>query len=206
MKPFASLLLTICLMTTGFFAGAQKALDPNNPIVYLGIDFSALKIINEPRITAMDVKTQYQAINQLVVAEAKKYDWATALGMPNYSSDIGVTMARNEQADISHVFTTNTADDAHLKEDDIKKMVAKYNFQGKKGTGLIVFYETFNKGSETGSMWVTFIDMGTKKVLLTERMSGSAKGFSVRNYWTAPVYKVIQDVKKYKASEWRSKI
>ena len=207
MKQFATLLLTACLLFAGRFAGAQKALDPNTPLNYLGIDFTGLKVINDAGATTADLKSKYfPAINQLTIAEAKKYDWQGALGVNNFSSDLAIVTARNEKVDESKLFSTNTADDAHLKEEDIRKYVSQYNLSGKKGTGLVVFYETFNKSSETGSMWVTFIDLDTKKVLLTERMSAKGAGFSYRNYWAAPIYKVIQEIKKHKAKEWRNKI
>ena len=65
--------------------------------------------------------------------------------------------------------------------------------------------ESLSKTSENGSMWVTFVDMDTKKLILTERMVGKAMGFGFRNYYAYTVYKVIQDIKKNKLSAWRSK-
>ncbi len=101
--------------------------------------------------------------------------------------------------------STNTADETRLKQEDIEKMVKQYDFSGKKGVGLIVFMESLSKTSENGSMWVTFVDMDTKKLILTERMVGKAMGFGFRNYYAYTVYKVIQDIKKNKLSAWRSK-
>jgi hypothetical protein len=54
-------------------------------------------------------------------------------------------------------------------------------------------------------MYVTFIEMPSGKVIMTERMTGKAQGFGFRNYYAYTVYKVIQEIKKNKISEWRTK-
>jgi hypothetical protein len=53
-------------------------------------------------------------------------------------------------------------------------------------------------------MYVTIIDMDRKNVLLTERYTGKAQGFTWRNYWAYTIYKVLDDVEDdYKG--WKEK-
>ena len=63
----------------------------------------------------------------------------------------------------------------------IESIVRGYNFSGKKGIGLMFIMETMNKASATASMYVTFINLSSGKVLLTERMTAKAAGFGFRN-------------------------
>jgi hypothetical protein len=65
--------------------------------------------------------------------------------------------------------------------------------------------EALSKTSEKGTMWVTFVDMNNNKLLHTERMTGKTGGFGFKNYYANSVYKVIQEIKKNKLSEWRAK-
>ena len=56
-----------------------------------------------------------------------------------------------------------------------------------------------------GSVWVTLIDMKTKKVLMTERMEQEAAGFGFRNFWVSIVKKSIIEIDKKKYKAWKSK-
>ena len=47
-------------------------------------------------------------------------------------------------------------------------------FQGKKGIGILFVMEAMSKREKAAAIWVTLIDMKTKKVLLTERIEGKA--------------------------------
>jgi hypothetical protein len=203
------LFLSMMLGISFFVSNAQdtkKVFASDVPIVYLGIDFTPVKVINDVATTPTDIKNRhFEGINQVVIAETKKYDWQKALDKSNLSNDLSIVSARNEKVDETKISSTSTADESRLKADDIKKIISNYNFDGKKGVGLVLIMEALSKTSENGAMWVTFIDMNSKKVLLTERMVGKAQGFGFRNFYAYTVYKVIQDIKKNKLSEWRSK-
>jgi hypothetical protein len=176
------------------------------PLVYLGVDFTQVRVINDASAIPSDIKNRhFEGINLLIMTESKKYDWQKALEKTSISSDLSLVKARNDKVDETKILSTNTADETRLKQEDIEKMVKQYDFSGKKGVGLIVFMESLSKTSKNGSMWVTFVDMDTKKLILTERMVGSAMGFGFRNYYAYTVYKVIQDIKKNKLSAWRNK-
>jgi hypothetical protein len=49
-------------------------------------------------------------------------------------------------------------------------------------------------------MWVTFVDMKSKTVLLTKHMEGKAGGFGFRNYWAKSFLNVLKSIKE----DWRS--
>lgn len=208
-RVLSTILLAIAILSSAVPVNAQNGKSPFDadvPLLYLGIDFTQLRVINDASAIPSDVKNRhFFGINQLVTTEVKKFEWQKALEKTNYSVDLGLVTAKNEKVDETKIASTSTADETRLKKEDIEKLVAGYDFSGKKGFGLIVFMEAFSKTSESGTMWVTFVNMDTKKVVLTERMVGKTMGFGFRNYYSYSVYKVINEIKKNKLDQWRGK-
>ena len=206
LKKLLCVLLVAGSVNTGFAQKAKPVFAPETPIVYLGIDFTETRVVNDAAATATDIKSRFfPGINQVVVNEVKKYDWEKALDKSNLSNDLSLVNAMNETIDESKIRSTNTADEKRLTEPDVKKVVSKYSFKGKEGVGLMMVMESLSKTAVEGSMYVTFIEMPSGKVIMTERMTGKAQGFGFRNYYAYTVYKVIQEIKKNKISEWRTK-
>lgn len=176
------------------------------PIFYLGVDFTLAKLIDASE-TALDVRDRnYPAINDLIVNESKKYDLAGAFHKNNIDHDLSMVNKKNAQINAEEIKSTNSVDYNRLNEDDIKKLVKSWNFAGKKGVGLILVVEGMSKARKGASMWVTLVDMGSKKVLMTERMEGkTGMAFGFRNYWANPIRDVIEDIEKKKYKDWKSK-
>ena len=63
--------------------------------------------------------------------------------------------------------------------------------------------ESFNKPKRIGTMWVTFFDIASKTVLLTEKMSGKAGGAGFRNYWARAYYNVMDKIQKKEYLKWK---
>lgn len=208
MKKNLHLLLCGLLLLTVSITQAQKKSDILNsavPMTYLGVDFSRAKVINDISATTFDIKSRhFPGINQVVIAEPKKFDWPKYLERTNITNDIAAVTVINEKVDEKNIASSSAADEAHLKEADIQSMVNKYDLSGKSGVGLVIIMEALSKTSENASMYITFIDLASKKVLYTERMVEKAGGFGFRNYYAATVYKAMQTIKKSKLKSWRS--
>ncbi len=206
-KNLLFLLCGIFLLSANSLFAQKKAdiLNEATPMTYLGVDFSRTKVINDFAATASDIKNRhFPGINQVIIAEPKKFDWPKYLDRGNITNDIAAVTAINEKVDEKDISSTSTADETHLKESDIQGMVNKYDLSGKKGVGLVVIMESLSKPAEAASMYITFIDMATKKVLYTERMVEKAGGFGFRNYYASTIYKAMQTIKKSKLKSWRS--
>jgi len=176
------------------------------PVIYLGIDFTQARLIGDGAASAADFKDKhFTAINQVIVNEPKKYDLTKAFNRSSISNDIAVTENLNAKIDADKIKSSNSSDDARLDAAAIQKVVDGYALDGKKGVGLVFIMESLNKTAERGSMYVTFIDMSTRKVLFTERMTGKSGGFGNRNYWVKPVFEVLEQIKKSKYKEWKNK-
>ena len=118
----------------------------------------------------------FPGINQVVINEPKKYDLAKAFKKP-ITNDISVTEKVNATIDADKIKSSSSSDESRLDEAAIQKVVSQYDLNGKKGVGLVFIMEGLNKPGAKGSMYVTFIDMATRKVIFTERMTGKAGGF-----------------------------
>ena len=175
------------------------------PLTYLGVDFTRAKVFNDIAANAMDIRDrQFAAINQVIVNEPKKYDFQKALSKSNVTNDISFVNAKNAKIDAEKIIESNSADEVRFTKATIESIVKGYKFAGKKGIGLMFIMESMNKASAQASMYVTFIDLASGKVLLTERMTAKAAGFGFRNYWAKTVYEVLDDIKKSKYKEWKA--
>lgn len=177
------------------------------PLFYLGIDYTQARLIDDAGADVVAIRDRhYAAINDLVVNEPKKFDLAGAFHKSNIDHDLGLVTKRNAKINTEEITSTNSADYSRLKEDDIVKLVKGFDFAGKKGAGLLFIVEGMSKGKKGASVWVTLIDMATKKVLMTERVEGKT-GMSIgfRNYWANPINDVIKTIEKKKYKEWQAK-
>lgn len=171
------------------------------PLTYLGVDFTQAKVLNEIAANAMDIRDrQFAAINQVIVNEPKKYDFQKAFSKTVVTNDISLTNEKNGKIDAEKIVAT---EEPKFTNVTIESIVKGYNFSGKKGIGLMFVMESMNKATATASMYVTLIDLSSKKVLLTERMTAKPAGFGFRNYWAKTIYEVLDDIKKSKYKDWK---
>jgi hypothetical protein len=200
---FLTLLFICTSVTTTFAQTKDDILSGNADITFLGLDFSQTKFIGDATqykdagvITNDDFRDKYAVgWNQLFINEQKKYDVAKAIG---YKKDIPYDLDITEKANngLKKDFFSNDLNDYNkLTADKIDAIVKKYNFQGKKGIGMIIFVEGMSKGKVEAGAWVTFVDMGSKKVLLTAYKTGEAGGFGFKNYWAKAFLNILKDSK-----------
>ena len=176
-------------------------------VLYLGIDFTKTKLIDDANTSVNDLRDrEYTAINELVLQEPKKYDLKKAFHKDNTDHDLGLVNARNEKANTEEIKSTNSGDFHRFKEDDIKAIVSGYDFKDKKGFGLLFVMEAMSKSDKAIAMWATVIDMGSKTMLMTERVEGKlGMGFGVRNYYATGIHSAIEAIEKKKYEEWKTK-
>jgi hypothetical protein len=176
------------------------------PLTYLGIDFTQARLYNDAGANVMDIRSRlYAQINQLTVNEKKKYDVSEAFSKSNVTNDISLTLEKNTKIDAEKIIDSKQPAD-RLKKADIETIVKGYSFEGKKGIGLLIVMENMDKAASQASMFYTLIDMSTKKVLFTERLSGEAGGIGFRNLWARPIANTLIAIKKSKYKEWKGTV
>ena len=200
-----SVLATVLLITVSSFAQVSKSdvFNSDKEITWLGIDFTQLKFIGSAtqwkdagEITNAQLRDKYfPGWNSLFINEQKKYAVAAAVSRTEVKFATDVTEKANNSIR-GNIFTDDPNEYKHLDEGQISKLVSSNDFQGNKGIGMLFFMESMSKGKEEGALWVTFVDMNSKKVLLTKRLTEEAGGFGFKNYWAKTFVGALKDTRK----------
>ena len=170
-------------------------------LTFLGLDFTQAKYVGRVGFTdPTAIQNQHMVSwNNLIEMEPKKFSLQKAFNLKDdqYVSKVEDMVKFNKAANVADNITET---EAVLTEDDVKKSVSKYSLSEKDGIGVVYVVESLSKTAEKLTVWVTFIDLSTKKVLYTEKVEGKAGGFGFRNYWAGGVYKINEaiDSKLYK--------
>ena len=178
------------------------------PLFYYGIDFTQARVINDAAANATDIRDrQFPGINNVVVNEPKKFDLNGAFHKSNIDHNLSAVQSRNKKIKVEAIKSTNASDYNRLKVADIDKLVKGFDFGAidNKVVGLLFIVDGMSNANKTATIWVTFVDVKTKKVLHTERMEGNASGFGFRNYWSSTIRNVLGQIEQKKYSEWKSK-
>ena len=203
-----TIILLLCLAAGSniFSQGNYKTADifKATSVTWFGIDFSLIRMIGPEGFTdPVAIKNQqFDAINNLILNEPDKYDLKKFFFKQQVPVDMSVVNKRNELPDEKE-FVLPLGAQYTVDENAVKNAVKSYNPDTKEGIGLVFIMEMFNKPAEVATMWVTFFDIAAKEVLLTAKMSGEAKGFGFRNYWTGAVNNVLKEIGKKKYDEWK---
>lgn len=203
-------ILVCILMLSSVAAWAQTKSDVFNPaaqITWLGLDFSGAKFIGDrERLgSESDIRHLLDALNNLLVKEYDKYNVAAALKRKSVEISVNVTKDHNAELDILSLIAANANEHIHLNPDLVEEIVKDYDFKGKSGIGLMFNVESLNKIMEEGSFWITFVNMETKEVLFSERLTAPPSGFGMRNFWAGAVNGVLAKMKKKEFDNWKSK-
>ncbi|MFT3826156.1 MAG: hypothetical protein QM731_19695 [Chitinophagaceae bacterium] len=207
-KRFAVLFIGLAVAQLSLKAQTLKDVfsSSESPLFYYGVDFTKAKLIDDAAANPQDIKErQFAGINDVVVNEPKKYDLAAAFQKSSIDHDLGPIHKKNETVNPEDIKSTTSADYNRFKASDIEGVIKGLETGDKKGVGLVFVVEAMSKTQKAASIWVTLFDIKTKKVLLTERMEGTAGGFGFRNYWAASIKDVMSDIEKKKFKEWKAK-
>lgn len=205
----ANWLITLFLICfSAFSVIAQTKADifsGSSDITWLGIDFTQTKFIGSAtqfkdagEITNSEFRDKYiPSWNQLFINEQKKYDVAKAVKRSEVKYAMDVTEKANN-AIKGNFFSDNPNDYKKLDEQKIANLVKGYDFQGKTGIGLLFFIDGMSKSKDEASGWITFVDMKSKNVLLTQYTTGKAGGFGFKNYWAKSFHNMLKATEKMK--------
>ena len=201
------LLLAILFSNVAFGQTRNDVFDSKVPVTWLGLDFTAAMFIGdrEKLGTGEGIRSMLYAWNNLVINEPAKYDIAKAIDRLSVEKDITATEERIAALKVDGMYSDKTADHFHINPQDVEEIVKSYNFGELKGIGLLFIVESFNKLNVEGSIYAAFINIETKEVLFTERMTGAPGGFGLRNYWAGAIYTILKNMTKKEFSMWRKK-
>ncbi len=164
-------------------------------VVFLGLDFTQAKYIGSSGFTdAGAIHNQHMVSwNNLIEFEPNKFSLVKPLKLreDQYEAKVADMIKYNKKVNVAD----NITDERYtLEEAQARKSVANYSLADKDGIGVVYIVESLSKTAEKMTVWVTFIDLATKKILLMEKVEGKAAGFGFRNYWAGAVYKINQNI------------
>ena len=167
-------------------------------VTWLGLDFTSAKLIGDRERfgSESDVRHLIDAWNELILKEPDKFDIAKAIDRTKVENAVQVTNEHNAELDVMSMFSNDEKDYLHIKPSNVEEIISGYDFKDLSGVGLMFVVESFNKINEEGSIWVTFINLGTKEVLFTERLVAPPKGFGMRNFWGGCIYTILTKIEK----------
>ena len=201
MKRIVLLIFITVLHINSFAQSKADVFNSDVELTWLGIDFTQVHFIGTAAqwqdagtITSTDLRDKYfVSWNEIFVEEKAKYDVAKATNRTLIKYNIDVTASANGKSDKDY-FVDDPGSFRHMDADKVAKLGAGYNFKGAKGVGMMFVVEGMHKEAKKASMWVVFVDMATKKVLLSKQVEGAAGGFGFRNYWAKAFLNGLKEV------------
>lgn len=196
MKKTLLILLSALFVSANSFGQSSDISNAKN-WTWMGIDYTHCYFITSlDFIDADELLSKTKAWNNLVYTEREKYIEKT---LENKKVEFSADMVRdrNMEIDMEDRITDDVSLYKHLDREQIEDIVNSYDIPANlSGIGLLLIAESYSKPEEAGAYFVTFFDLDTKKVLGTERKSGKAKGFGLRNYWANSFYRVLKEIGK----------
>ncbi|MBN2237231.1 MAG: hypothetical protein JW729_06700 [Bacteroidales bacterium] len=161
-------------------------------MTFYGLDFSNTKLIGSSTfVDPQTIKSKfYREWNDLMKIERKKYDVAKFYQkrIANYAFDI--VTDRNKLPTVENMVID---EDHSIGKDLLDRIISKYRDDDHDGLGLTYVVESINAYDNEMRIWVTFFDIKSRKILLTELFVGKAGGAGIRNFWAKAYYNVMRE-------------
>ena len=195
------MILIAVFQIAAFAQSKSDIFSDDTELTWLGLDFSEVHFIGTAAqwqdagaITSTDLRDKYFVLwNEIFVDEKAKYDISKATNRTIVKYAVDVTATINAKSDKDY-FVDDPGSFRHLDKEKIASMVKQYDYKGKKGLGMMFVVEGMHKEAKKASMWVVFVNMDTKTLLLAKQVEGAAGGFGFRNYWAKSFYNGLKEV------------
>lgn len=200
----ASLIL-IAVQSTGLSQERSDIFNPKTSMVWLGVDFSEVRYFGDEKdaVEGESIKSIFERINDLILSESDKYNLKNTFRNKAISTEIGAVTAVNDATDESQIQSEDKSDYSRMNEAFIQQMVKRYDVDKKEGIGIVFIVEAMDKAKPEAAIWVTFIRMSDKSVLMTKRLQEKAGGFGLRNFWAKAIYNGMVSVEKKEYNKWK---
>lgn len=172
-------------------------------VTWIGLDFSKAKLVPDTAFAemGMDARSMLHKWNTLLEKETEKFDLGGALRNTRCTTNTSFLLDVNNAVTPGQLLgQENYALDKEL----VPGMVRAYPTTGE-GLGVVFIVSTFDKARHTAEFYVTFFNMATKEVLLSDRVYGKPMGFGLRNYWAGAVYSALKKIKATHSRVWRNR-
>ncbi len=179
----------------------------NDSLVWFGLDFSEAKLIGDfARWPAEKLRDDFlPSINSILFYEYKKYSIRKTFFVKWVYYDILPTEHHNAEITPGHLRDCRSDYKFENPEKQLSDVIASLRTgDAKSGIGLILIVESFNKYLEEGSIYVTFFNIATKKLIFSERLTGTAGGLGLPAHWARVVRHIFDLIYDHKMREWNA--
>ena len=208
-----TIILSLLVLASGILANAQNAKSAlaSTEIVWFGLDFTKAKFVGAfdqaggvAPATGSDMKSKWiPSWNSLIANEPQNFDLKKSFRKDNVIYDLKSINMLNGKIDVDGCMVYN---EGKIERTEIDGMVKKYTPDVKKdGIGVSFIIENFNKGTQEATLFVTFFDIASKKVLVCEKITGKALGMGMRNYWAGAIKVILRQIDATEYKNWKSK-
>ena len=169
-------------------------------LTLFGIDYTQCYFVTSLTFyDTIELKNLIIVWNKLFNAEKEKY-LVRPFKYKHISFANDAVLEVNKKINVESRISDNADQMEHLDYTSVQEIISKYQIsKDLTGIGFVLLAECYNKPEERGFYYVAFFDIATKKVFLSEKMSGKAIGFGERNHWASSYHNVLQELgKKYK--------
>ena len=156
MKRLLLALAAACSLLT---AAAQQT-----PTYVYGIDFSLARVRGADE-SDQQFAEAFRRINQLLITEADKYDFARALRQPQLSVDIDPMLQRLDACGYERLRDTKHA----ATDEEVRAAIASYELEEQEGTGIVLVALLLDKPSAKALYEMVIFDIATREVRCTWR-------------------------------------
>ena len=169
-------------------------------LLWCGLDYSMVKMIGTGDFRQPDeiFPNMLEAWNGLFIKEMLPQ--LEALARP-LRTDLNAVSTRNAKATPKQIEREDGSSDekvkpSHITETEIAQAVRSYELKSDKGLGLVFIMDRLVKAQETGCLYVVFFELGSRKVVLSQRICAEAGGIGFRNYWFRPIKTAVKKLPK----------
>jgi hypothetical protein len=185
--------MLIAMTMIGLTCGLTARADDADSLVWCGLDYSKVKMIGTMDFREPDqiFPAMLDAWNNLYMQEMIPLMEKERVA-PTIKSDVKAVTERNAKASANQVqHEDGTSDEmvkpSHITDADVAKIVASYDLKESSGTGLVFIMDRLVKAQQMECYYIVFFDIGSRKVLHSERIVAKAGGIGFRNFWFRPV-------------------
>ena len=198
MKTLLLLITSLILFVGVANSQANKAYCAQE-ITWYGLDYSQAYFVDDLAFPDPDkLKDKlFLEWNNFVFKEKKKFDIAQTFNKRDVIYSTSYINSRNKEVDVVKCVGNVWFQQEYLNNDSIQKILYSYKLpENNAGVGLVFIVEMLDKPNRRGIYWVTFFDIETKQILITEQIIGVPGGAGIRNYWANSFYRALDEAGK----------
>lgn len=183
-------------------SGIRRALSAEK-VVFLGVNFSKLKLLNEEGFVGKNGKSKCGALqfkyflswNEIFVQEMSKFNLNKLLIVEDHRLYLEPTEKLNEQIEVEDCIIDDLS--YRVSEKDIQDIINQYIDVVDEGVCVLMIGESLSKKLGIGAFTIVYFDPSDGLILLSKRYEESPVGYGFDNYWVNSIHKSLEGHAKF---------